>query len=161
MRIDSPDARTRILTTDDGTELGRVHRTSWFGHKAELLTGGSIYLLETATFKSKLTLTYQGTPVLEITFPWRGGARLRDLADPRRIFTVKQEGMWRSNYLLKDASENTIASFRIGMDWSKFRQVVILSAPDALATICPPWILLSAVHAVMVRRARQSAAAAG
>ena len=161
MRIDSPDARTRILTTDDGTELGRVHRTSWFGHKAELLTGGSIYQLETATFKSKLTLTYQSTPVLDITFPWRGGARLQDLVDPTRTFTVKQESVWRSNYLLNDGAENTIASFRIGMDWSKFRQVVILAAPDALAANCPPWVLLSAVHAVMVRRSRQSAAAAG
>lgn len=159
MRIDSPDARTRILLKDDGTELARMHRTSWFGNNAELLCDGVIRRFEVGSWRSAIKVTFEGTTVLEITFPWKGGAELKDPLNPTRSISVKQQSIWRSNFEVFDAAGSVIARFRIGMDWSKWRQVVILDAPDSLAATCPPWLLLCAAQAVMVRRSRQAAAA--
>lgn len=159
MRFDHPDARTRILLDGAGHELGRVHRTSWFGHKAELFTHGRIYLLETENFRSRIRLTYEGTPVLEVTFPWRGGVLVKDPADPSAQWVVETENVWRSSYRVKDATGQVLATFRIGMDWSKFRSVVMLDADDAVLDRLPVHVLLTAVHAVNVKRSRQAAAA--
>lgn len=159
MRIDHPDARTRILLNDQGQELGRVRRLGWFGQKAELLTDGRIYLIETASFRSRIRLTFQGAIVLEATFPWRGGVLLKDPSDPTKQWTAELENLWRSTYAIKNAQGEVLAGFRVGTDWSKFRSVVILTATDAVLPRLPVHVLLTAVHAVHVKRSRQAAAA--
>jgi hypothetical protein len=150
MRFDHPDARTRILLDDAGHELGRVHRTTWFGHEAELLTQGRIHRIETENFRSRLQLTYDGTPMLEVTFPWRGGVLVKDLSDPSKQWTVEQQSIWRSGYQVKDANGAVLATFR---------SVVMLDAADAVVDRLPVHVLLTAVYAMNVKRSRQAAAA--
>ncbi len=159
MKITTPDWRTRILTKDDGTELGRIRRVSWFGHTAEVLTGGQIYVLKTYSFRHKLTLFFNESPVLEIGFPWRKGVVLENKVDPNASFTAKQVSIWRHTYEVKDKNDQVIASFRTPVNWRKLRHEVELQAADEVVNICPPWILLSAVHAVLVQQSRRAAAA--
>ena len=103
LRIDRLPKRNFVLS-DGNTELGRLIYPSGWSEKAEVLVPEGVFQItgQKGFWATGFTVNFNGHAVMEITYTWKGGGKLKRPGQPERSLEYRPLSFWKQRFKVID-----------------------------------------------------------
>ncbi|MDQ3102121.1 MAG: hypothetical protein M3R08_12085 [Bacteroidota bacterium] len=158
MRIERQPKRNFVLIDGD-RELGRLIYPKWWSERAEILLPDGLYEIAAKSFWGfGLSARYQGTPILNISYSWKGGGKIARPDQHDRDLKYKMISFWKPRYKVIDMQGRERMVIRTKLNWRHLDPGHIIE--EVNEPPLEPLEILMVIHAINISNRRSSYAAA-